>query len=566
MFDGSLPEVCDLSALDDAALVDAAAGWARTENAACARKLAVMAELFTRRTGLAAGEREDWWVDPEAAVGAELGAAQHISTWMALAQAHRGVVLADRLPKIAALFEAGLINEALVRAIEYRTMLVTDAEAIQQVDALLAEQVMAWGPLSVRKTEQNIDAIVDGVDPAALRRSRQTHCQRDVQFGSPSDEAGYTSMWALLTAADSEVVKQRVEQVARSVCEDDPRTVGERRSEALAAVSVGITALACRCGNADCPAAGREATAPVPVVIHVVADAATVEAATAESAEADVEDVSAQAVAPDVGDRARRAELSKPAGDANDEATPGVDERERHAVGGEVANVVARGDLPPAFCPARSAAGVPPEVCPARPAFMVGSGVLPAGLLGPLVERATTREIHHPGDAPPEPRYTPSRELADFVRCRDLTCRWPGCDRPAYGCDIDHTVPWPIGPTHASNLKCYCRFHHLLKTFYCGVGGWCEQQLPDGTLTVTSPTGHTYTTKPGSILLFPTLCRPTGTLWPPGQEPAVEAKNNRGLMMPKRRRTRAQNLARRIQAERKLNDDYVAERNKPPPF
>ena len=99
MFDGSLPETGDLAALDDAALVDAAAGWSRTENAACARKVAVMAELFARRTGLPAGEREDWWVDPEAAVGAELGATQNISTWMALAQAHRGIVLADRLPK-----------------------------------------------------------------------------------------------------------------------------------------------------------------------------------------------------------------------------------------------------------------------------------------------------------------------------------------------------------------------------------------------------------------------------------------------------------------------------------
>jgi hypothetical protein len=39
-----------------------------------------------------------------------------------------------------------------------------------------------------------------------------------------------------------------------------------------------------------------------------------------------------------------------------------------------------------------------------------------------------------------------------------------------------------------------------------------EQQLPDGTLILTSPTGHTFTTKPGSVVLFPTLCRPTGTL------------------------------------------------------
>jgi hypothetical protein len=126
----------------------------------------------------AAGEREDWWVDPEAAVGAELGAAQGISTWMALAQAHRGVVLADRLPKVAALFEAGLISEPLVRAIEYRTALVTDPEAIAAVDGLLADHITAWGLLSVNKTGQAIDAIVDQVDPAALRRSREASSMR----------------------------------------------------------------------------------------------------------------------------------------------------------------------------------------------------------------------------------------------------------------------------------------------------------------------------------------------------------------------------------------------------
>jgi hypothetical protein len=264
MFDDSLPEVGDLAALDDAALVDATAGWARTENAACARKTAVMAELFARRTGRAAGERELWWVDPQAAVGAQLGAAQNISTWMALAQAHRGVVLADRLREIASLFEAGVISEMLVRTIEYRSALVTDDEAIRRVDALLAAQVMAWGPLSARKLEQAIDAIVDQVDPGALRRSRD----RDVQFGSPSDEAGFTSMWARLYAPDAVVLEQRVEQMARSVCQDDPRTLGERRSEALAAIAAGIAELACECGSSECAAAAGDARRPAAAVIH----------------------------------------------------------------------------------------------------------------------------------------------------------------------------------------------------------------------------------------------------------------------------------------------------------
>jgi hypothetical protein len=403
------------------------------------------------------------------------------------------------------------------------------------VDALLAAQVMAWGPLSARKTEHAIDAIVDQVDPGALRRSRKATCDRDVQFGSPSDEAGFTSMWARLYAPDAVVLEQRVEQMARSVCEDDSRTLGERRSEALAAIAAGIAELACECGSSECAAPGRDARPPATAVIHVVAEAATIEAANAEAVE--------------------------PVG-LDDEpapvATPHV----------ELASTAQRAQVPPALCPAPAAESTqaPAAFCPAPPAFVIGGGVMPAPLLAGTLERATVREICHPGDGPPEPHYRPSRALADFVRCRDLTCRWPGCDKPAYDCDLDHTVPYPIGPTHASNIKCYCRFHHLLKTFYCGVGGWREQQLPDATLILTAPTGHTYVTKPGCVQLFPTLCQPTATLWPPGEEPTVPPSDSRGVMMPKRRRTRAENLARRIQAERKLNDEYVAERNKPPPF
>jgi hypothetical protein len=43
--------------------------------------------------------------------------------------------------------------------------------------------------------------------------------------------------------------------------------------------------------------------------------------------------------------------------------------------------------------------------------------------------------------------------LADFIRARDLTCRFPGCTVPATNCDVEHTIPWPYGPTSASNPK-----------------------------------------------------------------------------------------------------------------
>jgi hypothetical protein len=185
------------------------------------------------------------------------------------------------------------------------------------------------------------------------------------------------------------------------------------------------------------------------------------------------------------------------------------------------------------------------------PAFELGGeGLIAPELLAELAVSAKRMPLIHPGEAAPEPGYLPSKALADFVRCRDLTCRWPGCDRPATDCDIDHTIPYAAGgPTHASNLKCFCRTHHLVKTFW----GWREQQLPDATLILTSPAGHTYVTTPGSALLFPSLCRYTGGVPAPEADPPLDYRAERTAMMPKRRRTRAQNRAHRIATERRQN-------------
>jgi hypothetical protein len=120
---------------------------------------------------------------------------------------------------------------------------------------------------------------------------------------------------------------------------------------------------------------------------------------------------------------------------------------------------------------------------------------------------------------------------------------------PATSCDVDHTIAWPHGPTSASNLKCPCRTNHLLKTFWGGPDGWREQQLPDGTVIWTAPGGHTYTTTPGSRLLFPSLCQPTA----PVTATTVPTTHTAGMTMPRRQRTRAEDHAHRIQHERDLN-------------
>ncbi len=145
-------------------------------------------------------------------------------------------------------------------------------------------------------------------------------------------------------------------------------------------------------------------------------------------------------------------------------------------------------------------------------ALLGGDGLIPAELVAELAKTAGLQPI--PVPAGTEPGYRPSVKLAAFVRARDLTCRAPGCDRPATQCDLDHTIAFADGgATHAANLKCLCRLHHLLATF-CG---WRAQQLPDGTVIWTLPGNQTYVTTPGSALLFPALCTPTGD--PPAPEP-----------------------------------------------
>ncbi|GAB7066813.1 DUF222 domain-containing protein [Mycobacterium hodleri] len=190
-----------------------------------------------------------------------------------------------------------------------------------------------------------------------------------------------------------------------------------------------------------------------------------------------------------------------------------------------------------------------------RPAASTGGQFLPGAVACRAAIGATITQVVHPGQAPPENRYRPSKKLADFIRCRDMTCRFPGCRVPASQTDVDHTIPWPHGPTAASNLKCICRRHHLLKTFWGGENCWRERQLDDGTVIWTAPDGREYITTPGSRLLFPELSAPTATITTTGRP----VPHTAGLAMPRRKVTRVEGHVRAIHRERNANEQSVGE-------
>ena len=490
-------------------LVAAAAGacgagavgaWARVENAACARRLFAIADVLDARMSADdSAEREQWCIDNWDAVAAEVAAAHNVSLGAASHQLMLAKALRERLPRVAEVFGAGQLSYRQVNAIVYRTALVRDVEARAKVDTELAAAAVGWGSMSVAKIEAAIDYWVDRYDPDAVRRIEHSARGRHVDVVDAGNGSGVAYVEATLFSHDGAALDQRLDAMAQAVCEADPRTLDQRRSDALGAWAHGGDRLACLCDNPDCPAAGA---APSAVVLNVIAEENSLTDDTAVALDG------AEAPGPTT---AQLREMT-------------------------IAEALAQ--------PA------PTGAANTNPAVLMGGGIVPAPLLAAkLATTATIRPVTHPGDSPPEPRYAPSAALARFVRCRDLTCRFPGCDEPADCCDVDHTIAYPVGPTCASNLKCLCRKHHLLKTF-CG---WRDRQLPDGTVIWTSPGGQTYTTYPGSRLLFPTLCRPTAPVSAPVDAPT--AGPSRGLKMPRRNSTRAQDRAKRIDIERARNQE-----------
>ena len=131
--------------------------------------------------------------------------------------------------------------------------------------------------------------------------------------------------------------------------------------------------------------------------------------------------------------------------------------------------------------------------------------VLPSTVHG-LVElagrtggRAVTRVLDpvvcpgaHPVGGAEDP-YVPSTAIRRTVQVRDLACVFPGCTTAADRCELDHTVPWPHGPTCPCNLAALCKHHHRLKH---RDPGWHLVNHGNGHLTWTTPWGTTYTVTP----------------------------------------------------------------------
>ena len=131
-----------------------------------------------------------------------------------------------------------------------------------------------------------------------------------------------------------------------------------------------------------------------------------------------------------------------------------------------------------------------------QPAWIPGHGPLPSGMIkdwlaDPEARKFIRRMYTRPTDgqlvALESRRRRFPEGLAKMIKLRDDICATPGCNSPIQ--DVDHRHPWAKGgSTSWNNATGLCKRCNLRKE----LPGWSYGGTVDA-LTVTTPTGHTYT-------------------------------------------------------------------------
>ena len=366
-----------------------------------------------------------------AAVGAALNAPAARARELIVA----GATMRHQLPLTGRMLARGRIDLARFLLIVNRTTLCEEA-IFGELDAALAEEIGHRAPMSLTRFRALVDATVARIDAAAaVRRLEEADRARHIRMRPDRHTPGQSRITGSLPAHRAAGVDARLTDMAQAVHPADPRTIAQRRADALVALADGRQDLACICPHcadgAESPGSAGSPGSP-------------------ESPRS-----------PESPDRPDAAGAVRP--------------RPTFHIIVSLATLLGANDCP---------------------AYLDGHGILDAAVARDLVREAKRSYVHTAGTPPTTPApsdrrgcgYAPSRSLRGLVTAGELCCAFPGCTTAVSACDLDHTIAFADGgQTRRGNLKPLCRFHHRLKTFDIG---WRDYQDPLGTVAFRAPTGH----------------------------------------------------------------------------
>ncbi|MDM7855176.1 HNH endonuclease signature motif containing protein [Cellulomonas alba] len=348
-------------------------------------------------------------------------------------------------PVLADGLRSGVLDQRKVDVLLDEMARLPRDDADDVLRAAVADADGLTAPLLRRTTRR----LVSAVDPdAAAKRAQKSRAERCVRLDWASDSMAWVA--ALLPAAEAVAVFSVVDLLADvAAAAQDDRTLAQRRADAFSGIFETILATGGTPDGTRVPTRQGRAAG-----VHLTLAASTL---------AGHDDLPGELA----GYGPIPAPIARDLAAGADRYRPALMDEDGHLLGLGTHAIPFR-DRP---APTRSP-GAPPAASPLRP-------------------------------PPPSTGYRPGAELRRFVVARDESCMFPGCRRPADGCDLDHVEPFDgersaVEQTIAANLQPLCRHHHRSKTHH----DWhMHRDRVTGDVHTTSPDGITYVRLATTVLL-----------------------------------------------------------------
>ncbi len=482
----------------DDELLGVICGWGRAEASSCARQHAAIAEFIRRRPapGCAVIGPARMPEHIEEFAARELGAVLGVCAGDAEEMLDLAWCLEVNLPGTRALFRTGILSRAKAAIIANATDLMDPAEA-RAAEAMVLDRAGSLTPAQLRAA---IKRAVMAVNPGQARKRRE-HAAKRTRVERWSEDSGNAGLAGReLSPAEVLAADQRVTAWAKELGKAGlAGGMDALRARAYLDLLLGIDSrpLGQGTGGSSEPQPHEPGQAPVPGPgpgpggpaagmippgfaghVNLTVPAATLISWADRPGELD----SLGPIDPDLARDLAAAAARNP----RSTWCVTVTDRLGHAVGHGCAGPAKRrqrdGHDPPSSNPGFT---FTPACRPGTWRFTTGQQDYTV-----QIESLSTDSCDHRHQAR---GHDPGVKLRHLTEVRYATCTGPGCRRPASRCDFEHNTPYEAGGrTCLCNGNPKCRHDHRLKQD----PRWKAEQLADGSIRWTMPSGRQYTTEP----------------------------------------------------------------------
>lgn len=519
-----------LSTSDDLALIASANDAVRLEKQAAARKVLC---AYRTHVVIAADMQESPTASrvkdgPDKTAIGQVSRRLGVSVPIARKWVRLGAQLQD-LPRVRMAFLEGRFSVDRARIVaEELAVLPDEMRAGGEVDALTLVDRATTDKILRR---QLADYVLSRA-PERAPQAREEFSRQRSNVVIRDEVHGHTSISATVPAEHGVWLDEQITAlITARLCGGDPRTFGQRRADALAEVNgVPGAHLACRCGDASCPAepevpaAAESAAEPTvdaqPAAAESANPAATPADAVPPAADSFEPAVPTEPTEPDVDDSelaecdaAIDPDAIDPVVTETDTDTDGsAQTRHDPAPTGHGLTIIAdsAGDLAPDLSgygpidPAHAVALTSGDAFAAEQVTIVKQPrrtpmvILLGQRAGP--PRAVDSSGHGGLSAPPPGAltYHPSKAVREQVYSTDDICRYPWCDRRVADCQLDHVVrfdhldPRRGGWSISDNLIPLCPVDHQRKHMGLLIPTLLEERIVSWYDPITKLTLATY--------------------------------------------------------------------------